>query len=255
VRPDAGHVVQIYRREDELARAVAAYLAEGFAAGEPALVVATPAHLEAFADEFANLGSDTALMTVADADETLAAFMEPDGPSRTRFVAAVGRLLDAIAGRNPARRIRVFGEMVDLLSQRGKTKAAIRLEEFWNDLARSRDFSLLCGYHLDVFDRATQVSPLPGVCRTHAHVRAAADPARLTRAVDRALGDVLGSDQAGKVYLMVGAEARRGRVPVAQLALMWISANMPALADRVLSSARGYYEQARSGPAAAAARP
>jgi hypothetical protein len=246
------HAVQIYRDEAELAAVVAAYLAEGFEAGEPALVVAAPAHLESFAAES---GWDNTLVTAADADETLAAFMEPDGPSGARFEAAVGRLLDAIAARNPTRRIRVYGEMVDLLVQRGETRAAIQLEELWNDLARKRDFSLLCGYRLDVFDRATQVSPLPGVCRTHTHVRADADPARLTRAVDRALGDVLGADQAGKVYLMVGDAARRGRVPVAQLALMWVSANMPALADRVLSAARAYYEQARSGQVAAAARP
>jgi hypothetical protein len=89
----------------------------------------------------------------------------------------------------------------------------------------------------------TQISPLPDVCRVHTHVRPAADSARFTRAVDRALGDVLGADQAGKVYSMVGEEARRGRVPVPQLALMWVSANMPALADRVFSVARAQYER------------
>src|SRR5262249_46320507 len=133
--------------------------------------------------------------------------------------------------------------MVDLLVEHGASGEAIRLEELWNDLARTRSFSLLCGYRLDVFDRHTQTSPLPEVCRVHSHVRAASDSTRLTRAVDRALGEVLGPGQAGKLYSLVGEEARRGSVPVAQLALMWVSANMPSLADRVLSAARAQYER------------
>ena len=46
---------------------------------------------------------------------------------------------------------------------------------------------------------------------------------------------------AGKVYLLVGERIREARVPVAQLVLMWVSANMPGLADRILASARTHY--------------
>src|SRR5262249_61669926 len=120
----------------------------------------------------------------------------------------------------------------------GDAGAPLRPEELCNSLAHTRTVPPLCCYRLDVFDRHTQTSPLPEVCRVHSHVRAAADSTRLTRAVDRALGEVLGPDQAGKLYSLVGEEARRGSVPVAQLALMWVSANMPSLADRVLSAAR-----------------
>jgi hypothetical protein len=245
----AEHAVQIYRDDDELASAVADYLADGFEAGEPGLVVATPDHRRAFAEALHARGWSAAeadgrgLLAAADADETLAAFMGQEGPSSGRFGKTVGSLLDTLAAGPPERRVRIFGEMVELLRRRGQTGAAIQLEELWNDLACTRTFSLLCGYRLDVFDRRAQTSPLPEICRVHSHVRAAADPARLTRAVDRGLGEVLGSDQAGKVYSMVGDEARRGRVPVAQLALMWVSANMPALADRVLAAARAQYER------------
>jgi hypothetical protein len=239
------HSVQLYRDEAELAEAVGSYLGSAVDAGDPCLVVATPQHDARFAEA---LGSRTpeerALLTSADAEQTLAALMADGEPSGDRFEAVVGGLLDSIAAAHPGRHIRVFGEMVDLLCQRGKCTAAVALERLWNELQRKRPFSLLCAYELDVFDRAAQTGPLPEVCREHTRVHAAADPARLTRAVDRALEEVLGADQAGKVYLLVGEEARRGRIPIAQLALMWVSENMPALADRVLAAARSQYGHA-----------
>jgi hypothetical protein len=36
-----------------------------------------------------------------------------------------------------------------------------------------------------------------------------------------------------------------------QLALMWVSENMPALADRILAAAREHYADARLAPAPA----
>ena len=118
------------------------------------------------------------------------------------------------------------------------------LEELWNGLAQRRDFSLLCGYNLDVFDRRSQADTLPHVCRAHSHVLPVLDPARLQRAVDEALEEVLGAAEAGKVYVVVSQDLRGGRVPMAQVLLMWISQNMPALAERVLASARLRYAAA-----------
>jgi hypothetical protein len=143
--------------------------------------------------------------------------------------------------RFPGEHVRVFGEMVDLLCVRGRQDAAFALEDMWNDLGRRRSFSLLCGYHLDVFDRESQARTLPQVCRMHSHVLPAPDPARLQRAVDLALEEVLGASEAGKVYVVVGRQLRADRVPTAQVLLMWISENMPALAERVLASARARY--------------
>jgi len=61
---------------------------------------------------------------------------------------------------------------------------------------------------------------------------------------------VLGPADAGKVYVFIGEQAREGRVPTAQLALLWVSANLPALAERILASARRQYVE---GPLASAA--
>ncbi|MDX6449477.1 MAG: hypothetical protein QOD08_1940 [Gaiellaceae bacterium] len=242
-----GHAVQVYYDLDDLAGSVADYLGSGFVAGEPGVVVATREHVARFAARLAAVGWDEQkiqadrLLVLADADATLAQFMENGSPSAPAFESVVGDLLDQVADRFPGARIRVFGEMVDLLVERGQPDAAVQLEQLWNELARRRSFSLLCGYRVDVFDLETQAGLLPRVCAEHSHVLPAADPERLSRAVDLALDEVLGPADAGKVYLLVGERIREARVPVAQLVLMWVSANMPGLADRILVSARTHY--------------
>jgi hypothetical protein len=247
----SAHAVQIYAEIDELADSVATYLARGFDAGEPAVVVATADHAALFLERLAAQGWDAdriehaACLRVEDAEATLAAIMQGGtSPSRLAFEQIVGSLLDDAARQAPGREIRAFGELVDLLCARGEAKPAAELEELWNDLGRRRRFTLLCSYHLDVFDRAAQVGTLPGVCRAHSHVLPASDSACLARSVDLALEEVLGPAEAGMVYALVGEQIRRGRVPSPQLVLMWVSANMPALADRILASARKRYVDA-----------
>jgi hypothetical protein len=237
----------VYGSVSELAESVGTYLATGLDLGEPAVVIATPEHWDRFAERLATFGWDEAaihgqgLVFLADADETLAALMVNGAPSRERFEQVVGGLLDRVEERFPDRRIRAYGEMVDLLCQRGDSVSAAALEGLWNQHAQRRRFSLLCAYNLDLFDRATQVSVLPEVCRAHTHVRPAEDAARLQRAVDTALDEALGAD-AGKVYALTSDRRQTTKdVPPAQLALMWVSAQMPAHAERILASARRNY--------------
>ena len=244
------HAVQIYVDVDELGDSVAAYLAAGFELGDPAVVVARPEQLARCAEKLSAAGwaveqvEREGLLIVADAERTLEAFLEDGAPNAAAFEQVVGGLVDGAAKRFPDRTVRVFGEMVDVLSERGQTDAAIELERLWNALARTRRFSLLCGYRLDIFDHAVQTGALPHVCSAHSHVKPAVDNARLARAVDAALEDVLGANEAGKVYVVIGSQIRENRVPMAQLALMWVSENMPSLAGRVLASARSHYAAA-----------
>jgi hypothetical protein len=252
----AGHAVEVYSELDELAQSVAAYLAAGFELSEPALVVATPEHLDAFSRALATRGweahavEERATLVTADAETTLAAILDDGIPSETRFEAVVGTLVDRVTGQSSAGGARVFGEMVDLLTRRGESRAAVELERLWNRLREARRISLLCAYHLDVFDGATQTGPLVDLCRTHSHVLPAHDSRRFTNAVDLALVNVLGAATARDIYYIVGGRAREMRVPVAQDALRWVAENLPAQAERVLAMARGRYVEmagARAG--------
>jgi MEDS: MEthanogen/methylotroph, DcmR Sensory domain len=244
---DSGHAAQVYADVEELAESVAGYLATGFANGDPAIVIATRAHRTIFARCLAATGWDSAaltasrLLTLLDAHETLARFDDGDRISTGAFEQTVGGAIDTVAERFPGRSIRAFGEMVDVLVGDGRHAAAAELEELWNELARTRRFSLLCGYRLDIFDRSAQVRVLPAVCAAHTHVRPAYDSARLDRAVYDALDEVLGSSSARMVHGIVTDKATATATPVAEQMLLWISDRMPRHADRVLAVAREKY--------------
>ena len=131
--------------------------------------------------------------------------------------------------------------MVDLLCERGNPTAAAGWRSSGTAL-RDGGRSLLCGYRIDVFDRDAQISVLPRSAAPTPTCFLRDDPERLERAVDAALEEALGA-QAGQVYAVLGDQLRRKQVPPAQLALMWVSSQMPRSAERILESARAHYLQ------------
>jgi hypothetical protein len=254
--PAAEHAVQVYDELGELAASVARFVGAGVRSGEPALVIATRDHWRVFAGALEDRGQRPdelqrrGLLTVCDADETLDSFIDGDLPSPERFEQVVGGIVDEVAAGFPHKTIRAFGEMVDILWRRGDESAAIALEELWNELAATRRFALLCGYHLDIFDVATQRSALPAIFRVHSHPRPVADTSRLAAAVDKALAEVVGPFEAGEIYLHVAEQVPRGALPRAQAVLMWLSEQRPASAEVILERVRTHYTRLREAPAA-----
>jgi hypothetical protein len=241
------HAVQIYDEPDELGASVAAYLDAGFRSGAPAVVVATRDHWERIGRR---LGADgwrverlerQGLLTYRDADTLLASFMDGDRHSPRRFREVVGRVVDGAVSRFTGKTLRVFGEMVDLLSRRGLADAAVALEELWNELLRMRRVALLCGYRLDVFDLGAQRQALPDVFRAHTHARPVTDGRRFAVAVDRAVVEIMGPSDTARVYLDVAEQVPRTGLPRAQAVLGWLAANDGPRAARVLDRARSYY--------------
>jgi MEDS: MEthanogen/methylotroph, DcmR Sensory domain len=245
--PASDHAVQVYDDLTELADSVGRYLDAGFKRGEPALLIATPDHLHAFVTACEAHGWHRAqleaqgLLTALDAQHVLEGFMDGDVPSKERFDATVGTTIDEVARRFPDKTLRAFGEMVDLLWQQGNERGAIALEELWNEIAETRRFSLLCGYHLDIFDLNVQTSALPEIVRVHNLPRPVADPSRLAAAVDEALTEVLGRSEAGRVYLRVAEQVPRTELPRAQAVLTWLSHQDTENAQHVLDRARAHY--------------
>jgi DcmR-like sensory protein len=255
--PTADHAVQIWDELDELTQSVARYLDAGFRTGAPAVVIATPEHWRRFAHELEARGWDPrlleeqGLLTYGDAGQTLAALMEGDLPSPDRFEQVVGGLIDAVATRFPEQTIRAFGEMVDLLWQRGCKQGAIALEELWNELQRTRPFALLCGYHLDIFDVQVQAQALPELFRSHTHARPAADASRLAAALDQALADAVGSIGAARIYLDAADHVPRSSLPRAQAVLGWLASTNAPMAAGILERTRAHYLRMRQSPTAA----
>ena len=243
------HAVQFYDGDvSRLASQVGRYLGEGLRQGDGAIVIATPSHRLAFAAQLAADGLDPdrasheGLLAFRDAEETLSRFMVRGLPDWSRFQAEIEAGIGIVKARIGNARIRAYGEMVDLLWNAGQSRAAARLEEFWNRLIEAHGFSLYCVYQIDVFGKDFHASVLDSVLCSHTHLMPAGS--HLEDSVDRALADVLGAGTDGVRNLMKdNFRPAWAAIPKGEAKVLWIRNNLPAYADEIMARARGYYEK------------
>jgi hypothetical protein len=172
---DSGHfhAVRFYKDSRTLCEIVGKFLAEGFHANQPGVVIATPEHRQHIEHCLRERGFDPAALqqqgalTMHDAAETLAQFMVDGMPESAIFRRTVEPMLRAACDRRINCTVHAYGEMVNVLWQAGQSTAAIRLETLWNSLARTSKFSLLCGYAMGNFYKGTDVE---WICKQHSHV-------------------------------------------------------------------------------------
>jgi len=244
LREPAGgdHFVQVYRDEDFLCETVAEYTGTGLRRGEGAIIIATPSHREAFIRRLeadgvaARAAVRRGQLVVLDADETLAKFTAGGMPDWQAFHALVGGVIARV--RLEYSGVRAYGEMVDVLWQRGERDAAMRLEEFWNDLAKLQTFSLLCAYYMDNLDAAAYRGPLECVCKAHSHLIPARDYQRFNDVVMQASEEVLDNPLAQMLLSLSERHRPETAMPQGQATLLWLQRNMPRTAEKVLAQVR-----------------
>lgn len=66
--------------------------------------------------------------------------------------------------------IRAFGEMVALLQDDGNDDGAIALEQLWNDLGDTHEFTLFCAYPSAAFDNPDGSMARWRICCAHSQV-------------------------------------------------------------------------------------
>jgi len=165
------HVVQLYRDERALVDAVALFAGVGIGKGEAVILVATSSHLEAIERRLEADGFDVGdlkhwgQLTVRDASELLSHFMVEGVPDAVLFKALIGDVIDRVRVSGRYRKVRVYGEMVNLLWQQNLS-AAIRLEQLWNEVIASRCISLFCAYGLRG-DAPNQLTPALRAVHSH----------------------------------------------------------------------------------------
>jgi PAS domain S-box-containing protein len=174
----SGHVVQFYADDTFLLDALSRFIGTALGAGDAAIVIATKQHRDGLAQRLKTRGFDLnkaltqGRYVALDAAETLTQFMVGGIPSEALFSDVIGRLVAstraASEGDNP--RLAAFGEMVALLWAAGNAKAAIRLEQLWNDLAKKHSFALRCAYPIASFDKAEHAEPFLQICGEHSAV-------------------------------------------------------------------------------------
>ena len=229
------HFVQLYQKLDGLADAVAEYVGAGLAHGEGAVIIATPEHCAAFLARLSTV--DRSRLKVLDAEQTLATFMVNGRPQWQPFQQVIGGLIAEMRLQYPT--VRAYGEMVDVLWQRGERDAAIQLEEYWNELGKLQTFSLFCAYRMDPLESAAYAGPLESVCKAHSHLIPARDTARFDAAVSEASAKVLDPQLAQILLALAARHHTATRMPTGQAALFWLRQNMPRTADKVLRELRG----------------
>ncbi len=178
-RDHPAHTVQFYKEDTALLDSISQCITTALEAGDAAVVIATQAHRAGLEQRLLERGLDITDATrrgqylAMDAAETLSRFMRDGSPDAVAFARVVGevfaRARRAASSADPSR-IAAFGEMVALLWAEGNSQAALRLEELWNDLARTESFSLWCAYPITGFNRPEDSRAFLRICGAHSSV-------------------------------------------------------------------------------------
>ena len=173
------HAAQFYADERYLHRSVATFFAADAADGDSLVMIARPGRLDAVAKLLAAglpgsaLGGAAQRIAFVDADVALASMMSGDELDVARTEQAFARLLEQVAPARADGKIRLYGEVVDVLCQQGNHAAVARLEEIGSRLVAAEPrLSIMCGYAVERFDTASGVR-LRSICRQHTHAIAA----------------------------------------------------------------------------------
>ncbi|MGH7519921.1 MAG: MEDS domain-containing protein [Gemmatimonadales bacterium] len=241
------HFAQLHRDPQALTDAVTLYLETGLRRSNGVVVIASPLHTDLFLTRLRQDGLDPSAflksgqLELHDAELTLRKFMRNDTPDWEDFRRATGAIFERVRafGRGTTR---AYGEMVNLLWQEGKQEAAIRLEEYWNELARLYPFSLFCSYMLDVHHDHAYSGPLEDIGRTHSDIIGTADDERFRVALDAASRDVFGVPLSQMVGFSRQRDSGEQRFPSGQRTMLWVKRNLPSASVAVLERARRYYE-------------
>ena len=105
-----------------------------------------------------------------DAANTPSTIMVNGLPDPARFFECINGLIETASKAAKAEHPRVAfcGEGVGLLWAEGKTDAAIRIEQLWNDLAKMHEVDILCAYPLRSFDG--EEDAFRSICAEHSAV-------------------------------------------------------------------------------------
>ncbi|HEU4682821.1 MAG TPA: MEDS domain-containing protein [Gemmatimonadales bacterium] len=246
------HIVQLYGKDDRLlARNVARYLSEGLRRGDGLLVIATPEHSGSFArllreDPAYSKAVLEGRLVFLDAQATLNRFMVNGQPDRERFQTVIGEAVRDVQHRAGHTGVRAYGEMVGVLWKAGQYAAAVRLEEFWNDLLKSNNASLFCAYPIDVFGEEFQVDTVDQVLCAHKHMLPVEDA--LESALNQAMNEVLGDRMIGlRGLIKANYRPSWGAVPKSEAIILWLRNNLPGSAGEILELARQYYAELGAG--------
>ena len=218
------------------------------------ILVPTLSHWNAFRPRLEAEGVDVEAarergqLTVVDADEFLPHFMRDGMPDSPVFLGLAADVIGQAraGGRYP--RVRWWGEMVNVLWERGDVAASMNLEDLFDQLGGEQDVALFCSFLMDNFDGEVHTRMLPRLGTNHSHLIPVEDYARLERAVADALRETVGPDEARVLEGRLLSDYQPPfNMPRAQTLLLALRQVLPAVADPVLQRCRRLYSASRAG--------
>jgi len=242
------HIVQLYQDPDFLNRAVCRFAGAALANGEGLILVPTIAHWSAFRPRLEAEGVDVEAaqkrgqLTVVDADELLPRFMRDAMPDSPLFLGLAGEVVGRARAGGRYQKVRWWGEMVNVLWERGDVAASMNLEDLFDQLAKKHDIAIFCSFLMDNFNGEVHAHMLPRLGTNHSHLIPVEDYARLERAVAEALQETVGPDEARNLETRLLSDYQPPFVtPRAQALLLALRQVLPTVADPVLRRSRDLY--------------
>ena len=248
---DAGpcdHIVQLYQDEDFLGRAVCRFAGGALANGEGIILVPTLTHWNAIRPRLEAEGVDVKAarergqLTVVDADECLPRFMRNSMPDSSIFLGLAADVIGQARAGARYQKVRWWGEMVNVLWERGDVGASMDLEDQFDRLAKKHDIAIFCSFLMDNFNGEVHSHMLPRLGTNHSHLIPVEDYARLESAVADALREAVGPDEARILERRLLSDYRQPiDMPRAQALLLALRQVLPTVADPVLQRSRNLY--------------
>jgi hypothetical protein len=242
------HIVQLYQDQDFLNRAVCRFAGAALANGEGIILVPTLTHWKAFRPRLEAEGVDVEAarergqLTVVDADELLPRFIRDGMPDSPVFLGLAAEVIRQARAGGRYQKVRWWGEMVNVLWERGDVAASMNLEDLFDQLGEEQDVALFCSFLMDNFDGDVHTHMLPRLGTNHSHLIPVEDYARLERAVADALRDTVGAEEARVLENQLLDDYRQPlEMPRAQALLLALHQAFPTVAAPVLERSRQLY--------------
>jgi len=242
------HIVQLYQDQQFLNRAVCRFAAAAIANGEGVILVPTIAHWDAFRPRLESEGVDVKAaekrgqLTIVDADNLLPTFMSEGMPDSPVFLGLAENVVSRARGDGRYPKVRWWGEMVNILWERGDVAASMNLEDLFDQLAHEQDISIFCSFSMDNFNGDVHARMLPRLSENHSHLIPVEDYSRLERAVSEALRDAVGPDESRVLEdQLLSRYPGSLHMPRSQALLLALRQTLPLVADDVLQRSRTLY--------------
>jgi CheY-like chemotaxis protein len=168
------HAAQFFEGEPFLHRGIASFLAGPMRSGHHTVMISAR-HTFTAVVEYLRATGEPALVAgggrivFVDTDDAIRQFMVGTTVDPVRVEQNFKQLLAQVRGVGNAP-VWIYGDMAGALCRRGNYAAARSLEELWNVHFPEPEFSVLCGYPIEVFDHDADAHMFQAICAQHTHV-------------------------------------------------------------------------------------